>query len=62
MREKKSPCELSTFSEFSFFSRESHCIPLFSGTFSDIFGYYQTVKKNPGTLRIKRSKNVIPIN
>ena len=33
-----------------------------SERFSDIFRYYLTPIKNPGTPRIKRSKNVTPVN
>ena len=70
MRVKKSPCEWSTFSGLSYFSRESHCFFMFPflcytelfRTFSDIFRYYLTPMKNPGNPRIKRSKNVTPIN
>ena len=66
-KEKKSLCGWSTFSEFSFISREVN-VPLFVldgtlrnifGTSSDIFGYHRTLTKNLGTLKIK---NLTPIN
>ena len=64
MREKKSPCEWSPYSEYSYFSyRDSMESTLFSfvlvldetiwevfRTSSDIFGYYRTPTKNTGTV------------
>ena len=38
------------------------CYTELFGTFSDIFRYYLTPMKNPENPRIKRSKNVTPIN
>ena len=55
MREKKCPCEWSTSTEFSYFSRKTSCsVP--SERLLNFFGHLRIATKNPGTLRMKMSR------